>query len=133
MTEPLDKRKEYRLENGLPRETCATIWEAGFASHHVWDAQRRDAGPAANVPAPANPFRKSMRVPHDYDDLAVSRMALLMMDRLAQKRAEGAHGWDDPGTSHDSIAAALARSVAKRRWIDVANYAMFLYMREEKQ
>lgn len=131
MKNPLDTAEETpSLPGNLPRETCAVIWEAGFACCVVWREHQKANGPMCETPAPPNPFRGAQRIPHDFDDLAVAQMSMAQMNRLAQKREEGMHGWDDKKTPIEVLRIALERAVKQGKWIDVANYATFLYARE---
>jgi hypothetical protein len=65
------------------------------------------------------------------DDLAVDRFAAAMKAKLAQKRAEGYGGWNDPV---DAVSLTLARMlvehIPKGDPVDVANYAMMLHQRQ---
>lgn len=66
--------------------------------------------------------------PHP-DDLAVDRFAAAMKARMAQKRAEGMDGWDDP---ERITVGCLQRSLAVTplsRPVDIGNYAMMLFNR----
>lgn len=71
----------------------------------------------------------SMMQQHPDDD-AVDRFATIMKTKLAEKRAEGRGGWDDPNqctTAH--LAELLRRHVAKGDPVDVGNFAMMLWNR----
>lgn len=64
------------------------------------------------------------------DAVCVDRFARLMKAKLAQKRAEGYGGWDDPAqctTAH--LSRLLVKHVAKGDPLDVANFAMMLHQR----
>ncbi|ERJ35898.1 hypothetical protein L810_1155 [Burkholderia sp. AU4i] len=64
------------------------------------------------------------------DDLAVDRFAATMKAKLAEKRAAGRGGWDDPKQCHVStLARMLVEHVAKGDPVDVGNFAMMLHQR----
>ncbi|MHA6885690.1 hypothetical protein [Ralstonia pseudosolanacearum] len=65
------------------------------------------------------------------DDLHVDATANAMKRRLAEKRAAGYHGWNDPRDCRiENLAILLHRSLRKGNALDVANFAMMLYRRE---
>ncbi|CBJ37860.1 conserved protein of unknown function [Ralstonia solanacearum CMR15] len=65
------------------------------------------------------------------DDLHVDATANAMKRRLAEKRAAGYHGWNDPHDCRiENLAILLHRSLRKGNALDVANFAMMLYRRE---
>lgn len=65
------------------------------------------------------------------DDLHVDATAAAMKRRLAEKRAAGYRGWNDPNDCHiENLAILLHRSLRKGKALDVANFAMMLYRRE---
>jgi hypothetical protein len=67
--------------------------------------------------------------PHP-DDVAVDRFAAAMKEKLAQARAKGRGGWDDPAQcSVETLARMLVEHVAKGDPRDVANFAMMLWAR----
>lgn len=67
--------------------------------------------------------------PHP-DDLAVDRFALAMKEKLAQKRAEGRGGWDNPDEcSVEWLSELLIRHIEKGDPIDVGNFAMMIHQR----
>lgn len=64
------------------------------------------------------------------DDAAVDRFAAAMKAKLAEKRAEGRGGWDDPEQCSTTYLATLLRShVEKGDPLDVGNFAMMLWHR----
>lgn len=64
------------------------------------------------------------------DDVAVDRFAAAMKVKLAQKRAEGRGGWDDPEQCPvERLAELLHEHVSKGDPIDVANFSMMLWCR----
>lgn len=77
----------------------------------------------ANNAAPTPPGQHS-------DDVAVDRFAAAMKAKLAQKRAEGRGGWDDPEQCPvERLAELLHKHVSTGDPIDVANFAMMLWCR----
>ncbi|UZF26643.1 hypothetical protein [Ralstonia pseudosolanacearum] len=65
------------------------------------------------------------------DDLHVDATAAAMKRRLAEKRAAGYRGWNDPNDCHiENLAILLHRSLRQGKALDVANFAMMLYRRE---
>lgn len=68
------------------------------------------------------------------DDVAVDRFAAAMKAKLAQKRAEGRGGWDDPEQCPvERLAELLHKHVGKGDPVDVANFAMMLWCRGGEQ
>jgi hypothetical protein len=64
------------------------------------------------------------------DDAAVNKFAVAMKEKLAQKRAEGRGGWDDPAQcSTQFLADLLLEHVCKGDPLDVGNLAMMLWNR----
>lgn len=64
------------------------------------------------------------------DDEAVDRFAAAMHAKMAQARAKGKEGWDDPERcSVDKLKALLHYANCHGEWVDVANYAMMLWAR----
>lgn len=64
------------------------------------------------------------------DDLAVDRFSDAMKAKLAEKRAAGRGGWDDPKQCHvTTLARHLVEHVAKGDPVDVGNFAMMLHQR----
>lgn len=53
-----------------------------------------------------------------------------MAKRFYDKALEGFHGWDDSKCYHPMI-DALNKSVEKMNWVDVANFALFLWNLDE--
>ena len=67
-----------------------------------------------------------------FDDHAVDLFAKAMKDKLAIKRQQGFGGWHDISrTSSARLADLLMAAVAKGDPIDVANFAMMLFCRNE--
>lgn len=66
------------------------------------------------------------------DDEAVDRFAAAMHAKMASARAKGKEGWDDPARcSDDRLLNLLNDGYSARDWVDVANYAMMLWAREQ--
>ena len=64
------------------------------------------------------------------DDVAVSRFAEAMKDKLAAARDKGKGGWDDPEQcTVEYLAKLLVDHIPKGDPIDVANFAMMLHQR----
>lgn len=67
--------------------------------------------------------------PHS-DDLAVDRFAAAMKAKLAEKRAQGYHGWDDPeDCTIEHLINLLVKHVGKGDPVDVGNFAMMIHQR----
>lgn len=67
--------------------------------------------------------------PHT-DDLAVDRFAAAMKAKLAEKRAQGYHGWDDPeDCTIEHLSNLLVKHVGKGDPVDVGNFAMMIHQR----
>lgn len=67
------------------------------------------------------------------DDEAVDRFASAMHAKMAQARAKGKEGWDDPERCSEAhLEDLLHVGRVTRDWVDVANYAMMLWARGAK-
>lgn len=67
------------------------------------------------------------------DDQAVDRFAAAMKAKLAQKRAEGRGGWEDPEQCTGAfLSRLLVEHVEKGDPLDVGNFAMMLHQRGER-
>ena len=67
------------------------------------------------------------------DDEAVDRFASAMHAKMAQARAKGKEGWDDPERCPDGrLIGLLDEAMDNLEWVDVANYAMMLWARGAK-
>jgi hypothetical protein len=67
------------------------------------------------------------------DDEAVDRFASAMHAKMAQARAKGKEGWDDPERcSADRLYGLASMSLTAGEYVDVANYAMMLWARGAK-
>ena len=56
-----------------------------------------------------------------------------LIDRVLRKFQDGVFGWDNEEIiSTEVLVASLKDSLAKKKWIDVAAYAMFLQNREDE-
>lgn len=67
------------------------------------------------------------------DDLAVDRFAAAMKAKMAASRAKGRSGWGDPAQcSTDRLQAMLADHLHKGDPVDVGNFAMMLWSRNER-
>jgi len=67
--------------------------------------------------------------PH-VDDIAVDTLAAQQKARMAEKRAQGFNGWDDPRRcSVEKLSMLMAQSMCKGKVVDVANFAAMLHSR----
>lgn len=74
--------------------------------------------------------RNSVTDDRHFDDVAVDNLAIAMKEKLANKRAEGRGGWEDPGQCTDKHLSDLLRDhVEKGDPVDVANFCMMLFNR----
>jgi len=76
-----------------------------------------------------------LKIPEPHpDDIAVHLFAEKMRTRLAEKRAAGYRGWNDPNEcTIERLRALYLRAVAKGDLVNVANYAMMLSQRGVEQ
>ncbi len=64
------------------------------------------------------------------DDAAVDRFATAMKERLACKRLEGLHGWQDPKwVSDESLITNMLQRARAGKYVGLANFAMMLHER----
>lgn len=108
----------------LNAETIRRLTRSGELPHHVIGGSIRYT--LADVLA-------RTAVSQHPDDEAVDRFASAMHAKMAQARAKGKEGWDDPercpaGHLEDLAAQAFSNG----SWVDVANYAMMLWARGTK-
>lgn len=61
---------------------------------------------------------------------SMERFSREMVTRFYDKALAGRRGWDDP-KCYIGMASALQDSVNKMNWVDVANFAMFLWNLDE--
>lgn len=121
---------------------CGALWrywtpnETG-APNGSWSLRSERAGPCCDN-APMGEQMEPLRYEHfpaaerrmHSDDLAVDRFAAAMKAKLAEKRAEGRGGWDDPAQCTTKHLAELLRSHIERGDpLDVGNFAMMLWNR----
>lgn len=108
----------------LNAETIRRLTRSGELPHHVIGGSIRYT--LADVLA-------RTAVSQHPDDEAVDRFASAMHAKMAQARAKGKEGWDDPERCTEDVLEAWAvLSVENREWVDVANYAMMLWARGAK-
>lgn len=87
---------------------------------------------AGRLIALINASNKATAAPEHPDDLAVSRFAAAMREKLAKKRDEGRGGWEDKAQSSNEYLSRLLREhVEKGDPVDVANLAMMIHQRGE--
>lgn len=95
-----------------------TLMLPGFSEHRWVDLS------VASRSEPA-----ASRVAHP-DETAVDRFAVAMKAKLAEKRAEGRGGWDDPARCTTAHLAELLRGhIDEGDPVDVGNFAMMLWNR----
>jgi hypothetical protein len=79
-----------------------------------------------------NPDTFGQNPPHP-DDIAVDAFAEAMKAKMAKQRAKGYGGWNDKtDCTPEYLQSALVAHVAKGDPVDVGNFAMMLFNREEK-
>jgi hypothetical protein len=67
------------------------------------------------------------------DDYAVDAFAAAMKYKLAKKREQGYEGWNDQALcSQEYLSKLLRDHVEKGDPLDVGNFAMMLFMRDQK-
>jgi len=64
-------------------------------------------------------------------NLALREFTKEMKSRMEEKSDEGKSGWDNPDWCDDDMQSALLEAFTKCNMIDVANYAMFIWNRQE--
>ncbi len=108
----------------LNAETIRRLTRSGELPHHVIGGSIRYT--LADVLA-------RTAVNQHPDDEAVDRFASAMHAKMAQARAKGKEGWDDPERCKGNYLAELLQdSVDEMEYVDVANYAMMLWARGAK-
>jgi hypothetical protein len=132
--DPIEKLNQAALDAGINiRELFALVWDAGFAASYAWQEMRRATPSNLEVPAPPNPMRDE-RIPIDFDDIAVARFAMAMIEKLAAKRADTYRErlWDNRSEiSQAHLSQMLYEHIFKGDPIDVAAFACFLWNRGE--
>ncbi len=76
----------------------------------------------------------TIKNPEEADATGVERFAEAMNAKLAQKRRQGAHGWNTTrdsgwGCSVKELESALRRHLSKGDVVDVANFCMMVWNR----
>jgi hypothetical protein len=100
------------LENGVEEKRDATVAEA-----QMWDLL------SSRFPA--------QQPPHP-DDTAIDKFAAAMKQKMSQKREQGRGGWDNTTEcSADNLRALLSLHLVKGDPVDVGNFAMMLFNRNE--
>lgn len=108
----------------LNAETVRRLTRSGELPHHVIGGSIRYT--LADVLA-------RTAVSQHPDDEAVDRFASAMHAKMAQARAKGKEGWDDPERCTDAhLRGLLTTGMQQHEWVDVANYAMMLWARGAK-
>lgn len=109
------------MHDGNPPMALADIPEIDYARRTISNIHAHARAALAQT-EPAHP-----------DDVAVDRFAAVMKAKLAEKRAEGRGGWDDPSQCSVEYLSALLRShVDKGDPLDVGNFAMMIHQRGER-
>lgn len=109
----------------LNAETIRRLTRSGELPHHVIGGSIRYtlAGVLARTAVSQHP-----------DDEAVDRFASAMHAKMAQARAKGKEGWDDPERcTIDRLIELCDLSLLAAEWVDVANYAMMLWARGQSK
>lgn len=78
----------------------------------------------------AAPAQAAAQAQHP-DDAAVEKLAVMMKQKLAEKRAQGRSGWDTDCTQQ-RLSDLLRQHVEKGDVLDVANFCAFLFARGER-
>ena len=66
------------------------------------------------------------------DENAVRRMGYLMLHKMQRAADDGKTGWwNERQCSHESLMKLLETAVSQGKWIDAANYAMMIQIRQE--
>lgn len=108
----------------LNAETIRRLTRSGELPHHVIGGSIRYT--LADVLA-------RTAVSQHPDDEAVDRFASAMHAKMAQARAKGKEGWDDPERCAGPYLHSLCQEALDAfEWVDVANYAMMLWARGAK-
>jgi len=69
---------------------------------------------------------------YEIDQLGVDRFRLAMLEKLSIKRLQGRGGWSDPEVcSISDLHAMLLNHVKKGDMVDIANFAMMIWNREQ--
>lgn len=76
-------------------------------------------------------FKDAAHVPEAHpDDIAVDRFADALKQEMAEQRAKGRGGWDDPAQCHtQDLAASMVRQIDNGELIKASAYAMMLFNR----
>lgn len=107
----------------LSSETIRRLTRAGQLPHHVI------GGSVRYVLSDVLEWTCVKKHP---DDEAVDRFAAAMHAKMASARAKGKEGWDDPARCPlEHLGQLMDDSRFAGDWVDVANYAMMLWAREQ--
>jgi len=134
----------YRVENPNPTffEDIASKSMKSVKDHASYDLTK--AAPALNSPQALaiemndevsiqEDSKKAQASPSTHpDDQAVDAFAVAMKAKLAKKRGEGRSGWEDKSQCTNlHLSKLLHEHVAKGDPVDVGNFAMMLFSRNE--
>lgn len=104
---------------------------AEYGKRHIAESVPRPL--ISEGPLRAEEFDHLVQPEAHTDDLAVDAFARAMGTRLAQCRAAGRSGWDDPEQCPPQrLAEGLVRAVRAGKLVDVGNYAMMLWKRADR-
>lgn len=108
---------------GVNAETIRRLTRDGTLPHHKFGGTIRYHLPD---------ILKATAVEQHPDDEAVDKFAAAMHARMTECRLKGKEGWDDPERCPvETLEQWLRFSLDNRDWVDVANYTMMVWAREQ--
>lgn len=99
---------------------------------YTWLARAKfdNAGEEATAAMFGHRLKEALETPEAHpDDLAIDRFAVAMKARMAEMRAHGRSGWDDPSKCSVDYLQRLLQASCISEPIDVGNYAMMVFNR----
>jgi hypothetical protein len=125
-TAVVERMKESGFLEIEIRTECLVRFDDGYqaeiinAGWHYWNAAL----------ATSKPVAEAVKVKPHPDDIAVDRFAVAMKMKLADKRAQGYGGWDNPeDCSIAWLSELLRKHIDKGDPVDVGNFAMMIHQR----
>lgn len=118
------------IKNITVDEALENVRAASIQESKVWATLDTLAAEVRRLHKNAAAPEVEPNLPQHYDDTAVDKFAEAMKLKLAEKREEGYSGWET--CSVELLRKELIKHIAYGDPVDVANFAMMLFSREEE-
>jgi hypothetical protein len=128
-------KREEELRDHFAGHIISGIFASQFFGEHAGKTYRTDGEMLSRLAERAYQTADAMLSAREGgdahpDDIAVDRFAAAMKAKLAEKRAQGYGGWDDPeDCTIGWLSELLRKHVDKGDPVDVGNFAMMIHQR----